>query len=84
VDLSTVTLLLGSVAAAPKPLPATFLSGLVTGFDAFVGFLSGLLVVVGVLIPWLVFLGIVAAVAWQIRRVRRARHAQSVAASGVE
>jgi hypothetical protein len=83
VDLSTVTLLLGSVAAAPKPLPATFLSGLSTGFDAFVGFLSGLLVVVGVLIPWLVFLAVLAAIAWQIRRVRRARQAQS-ASPGAE
>lgn len=83
VDLSTVTLMLGSVAAAPKPSPATFLAGLAIGFDAFVGFLSGLLVVAGVLIPWLAFLGGVAAVALAIVRALRARRAPP-AAPGAE
>ena len=40
----------------------TFWTGLVAGWDAFVGFWSGVLVVVGVLLPWLVTAGIITVV----------------------
>ena len=73
VSLSTISLSFISEADAPVDTPDTFLSGLAAGWAAFVAFISGLLVVVGALIPWIVFLGILAAlvlafVRWRIRR----------------
>jgi len=72
VSLSTVTLNLVSEFNAPAEEPDTFLSGLIAGWNAFVGFFAGLLVALGVLLPWLVFAGIVAAVVILIVRRRRA------------
>jgi hypothetical protein len=74
VDLSTITLNLGSPATAPKRLPDTFLSGLAAGWNALVGFFSGVVVVIGVLIPWLVLLAVVAGILLVVaRRARRRR-----------
>jgi Domain of unknown function (DUF4349) len=58
-SMSTITLTLISVADAPVQKPDNFLTGLLAGWNAFVAFLSGLLVVLGVLLPWLVFLAII-------------------------
>ena len=75
VGLSTVTLVLGSTDVAPVDAPDTFISGLVTGWEALAAFGSGLLVVLGVMLPWLVVLGLVALAAGLIvRGVRRRRH----------
>ncbi len=60
VSLSTITLVLGSPEVAPPDEPDTFLTGLVAGWEALVGFGSVLLVIAGVLLPWLVVLGIIA------------------------
>lgn len=70
VSLSTVTLNLISEADAPVDQPDTFLSGLAAGWDAFVGFFAGLLVVLGVLLPWIAFAGIIAValILWIRRR----------------
>ncbi len=71
VGLSTITLVLGSRDVAPVTEPDTFVSGLVTGWEALVAFGSGLLVLLGVLIPWLVLLGLLGLLGLLI--VRRAR-----------
>ena len=84
VSLSTVQLTLRSEAAAPltQQVPGDFLSGLGAGWGAFVAFWSGLLVVTGVVLPWVVFLGIAAVVVILIvRRRRRGRVAAESAAS---
>lgn len=74
VSLASITLTLGSLEVAPVDEPDSFLTGLATGWDALLGFLGGTLVVLGVLLPWVLVLGIVALVAWTIvRRVRRRR-----------
>ncbi|CAN5135568.1 DUF4349 domain-containing protein [soil metagenome] len=73
VDLATLTVDFGTVATAPVRPPATFLSGLVTGWESFVGFLSGLLVVLGVALPWVVFAALLAGIAVVIVRRRRSR-----------
>ena len=73
VTMSTITLNLVSIADAPIKKPVNFLTGLQTGWDSFVAFLSGLVVVVGVLLPWLVFLAIVAFVVIVLVRWRRSR-----------
>jgi hypothetical protein len=72
VSMSTISLYLRSDAEAPKTTPGDFWSGLATGWNAFVGFWAGLLVVLGVLLPWLVTLALIAAlVIWIVRRRRR-------------
>lgn len=74
IDLSTVTLELGTAATAPARVPGTFLTGLAAGWDSFVGFLSGLLVVIGVLLPWVGFLGALALAALLVlRRIANGR-----------
>ena len=74
VALSTVTLNLQSVATAPVQEPDTFLDGLVAGWNSFVAFFAGLVVVIGVLLPWLVFLGIIAAIVVFLIKRRKPRH----------
>lgn len=74
VALSTVTLYLISQKDTPVETPDTFWTGLVTGWNAFVGFASATLVVFGVLLPWLAAAGIITAIVlvW-VRLARRRR-----------
>lgn len=68
VSLSTVTLNLVAEYNAPVEEPNTFVSGLEAGWNGFVAFFAGLLVVLGVLLPWLIFAGIITvAVIWIVR-----------------
>lgn len=72
VALSTITLNLVSVADAPSKQPDTFVTGIVAGWNAFVAFFQGLLVVLGVLLPWIVLAGLITAlVVWLIKRKQR-------------
>jgi hypothetical protein len=81
VALATITLsLISEEDAPPPPAPATFLTGLEAGWNSFVTFISGAIVVIGVLIPWLVFFALVAAVVVVIVRVRRRRSSDVPAA----
>lgn len=80
VSLSTVTLNLVSVADAPVEEPVTFLDGLVAGWNAFVAFFAGLLVVLGVLVPWIVLAALITAIIIWIVRARAKRRAAVVAA----
>jgi hypothetical protein len=81
VAMSSISLYLRSDAQAPPKNPDTFWSGLGAGWDAFVAFWAGLLVVLGVLLPWLVTLGLLAAlIVWIVRaRRRRAERAAEAA-----
>jgi hypothetical protein len=67
-SLATVTLNLVSVTDAPAD---TFFTGVLTGWNAFVGFFAGLLVALGVLLPWLVLAAIAAAITIVLVRRRR-------------
>jgi len=62
VSLSTITLNLVSVADAPVEQPSNFFTGIIAGWNAFVAFFAGLLVAVGVLLPWIVLAGIITAI----------------------
>lgn len=74
VDLSTITLNLGSPATAPKRVPGDFLSGLEAGWNALIGFFAGVVVVIGVLLPWLVLAALLAGIVLLlVRRIRRRR-----------
>lgn len=86
VAMSTITLTLHPRGTTVAPVRAGFGDGVVTGWSAFVAFWGGALVVLGVLLPWIVLSGLVAAVVlgirWAVRRRRRRRiAAQSVDAS---
>lgn len=82
VAMSTVSLTLVSTADAPVKDPDTFWSGLGTGWSSLVTFFSGVLVVAGVLLPWIVLVGLVALVARVVvLRVLRKRQAAAVAAA---
>ncbi|WP_400995765.1 DUF4349 domain-containing protein [Agromyces sp. GXQ0307] len=62
VDYSTLTVELLSEGLAPEAGPNDFWSGIVAGWNALVGFVSGLLVVIGVMLPWLALLAVIAAI----------------------
>jgi hypothetical protein len=84
VSMSTVTLNLVSEYNAPVEEPDTFFSGLIAGWNAFVAFFAGLVVVIGVLLPWLVFAAIVTvAIILIVRANRRRRDAEPVAEAPV-
>jgi len=77
VSLSTLRLTLGSEQTAPVDEPDTFLSGLQTGWDALLAFLGGALVVAGVLLPWLIVIGVIVLIAVLVlRRAGRRREAE--------
>jgi hypothetical protein len=76
ISMSTITLTLTSdpiPVEEPPTEPANFWTGLGVGWDAFVGFWSGFLVILAVLLPWLVTAAIVTVVIvyvvrWNARR----------------
>ena len=72
--MPTLTLTLGSEEVAPVDEPDTFLSGLLAGWQALVTFGSGLLVVFGVLLPWLVTFGLIGLIVLVIVRAIVRRH----------
>lgn len=74
VSLSTLRLTLGSEQTAPVDEPDTFLSGLQTGWDALLAFLAGALVAVGVLLPWMLAIGLIVLIALLVLRRARRRH----------
>jgi hypothetical protein len=70
VSLSTLTVSFITTEQAPVVEPDTFLTGLEAGWGSFVGFINTMVVIFGVLLPWIVFFGIIALVIVLI--VRRA------------
>jgi hypothetical protein len=58
--------------------PGTFIDGLITGWRALAGFLAGVLVVAGILLPWVLAAALIAAAALVILRVRRSRAAAGI------
>jgi hypothetical protein len=82
VDLSSVTLNLNSVAKPRTHTPDNFLDGLATGWNSIVAFFAGVLVVVGVLLPWIVIAGVIAFGVLAVLRARRKRQRASVGPQG--
>lgn len=74
VAMSTIHLSLTTEPAVPvDDEPTTFLDGLEAGWNALTGFLSGALVALGVVLPWLAVGAIVALVVVALVRRRRSR-----------
>ncbi|MDN4475186.1 DUF4349 domain-containing protein [Demequina sp. SYSU T00192] len=61
--------------------PRSFWGGLESGWDGLVAFVSGALVVAGVLLPWVIALALLATVALAAVRVVRSRRTRAAAAS---
>jgi uncharacterized small protein (DUF1192 family) len=80
VAMSSISLYLRSDAEAPVTTPDSFWDGLSAGWTAFVAFWAGLLVVLGVMLPWLILLGLAALVIILIVRRRRRAEAAAVPA----
>jgi uncharacterized lipoprotein YmbA len=80
VAMSTISLYLRSDAEAPPADPDSFWDGLGAGWGAFVAFWAGLLVVLGVLLPWLITFGLIALIIILIVRGRRRRREAAAAA----
>lgn len=71
---STIAVDISRVGEGPSPDRGGFLGGLERGWDGLVGFTSGALLVVGVLVPWLPLIALaVALVWWGARRLRPRR-----------
>lgn len=77
VQLSTVNLYLESEASAPSPNPDNFWTGLVAGWNSFVGFWAGVLVALGVLVPWLAAAGLITLIVLFWVKLARRRRAAS-------
>jgi hypothetical protein len=73
VDFSTVSVSVGVPGEVTGTGPADFWSGLVLGFQSLVGFLGTVLVLIGVLVPWLLLLAAIGLIVWALRRRRRSR-----------
>lgn len=73
VALATLEVQLWMPDQAPEEPPTGFWGGLVTGWESLVGAVSGLLLALGVLLPWLVALGLVGLVVLAVVRTRRRR-----------
>ncbi|RXZ48369.1 DUF4349 domain-containing protein [Agromyces binzhouensis] len=89
VDYSTLTVELLSEGLAPQAGPNDFWSGVVAGWNALTAFVSGLLVAIGVMLPWLALLAVIAAIVVGIivlasRGGRRAQGTAGTSGSGAE
>lgn len=87
ISLSTVQIELRSeaTAATVSAAPGDFLGGLAVGWASLVSFVSGLLVVLGVLLPWLAVGAVIAiGVVLLVRRLTRRHAAAAPATAAVE
>ena len=71
--MATIRLGLFAQGDAPKKPPHGFWGGLVTGWNSLVTAVSGALVVLGVLLPWLAFFAVLGAIVWAVVRFARQR-----------
>lgn len=84
IDYSTLSVDFVSEGTVAQGDPDTFWDGLLAGWDSLLAFLSGFIVVLGVLLPWLLLLAVIAAIVLAIvvaaRRASRRRAAERDAA----
>jgi PBP1b-binding outer membrane lipoprotein LpoB len=84
VSMSTIDLSLTTepvVVIVEEDEPQTFLGALTSGWDALVGFLSGVLIVLAVLLPWLALIAVIGVPILLVVRARKAREAREAAAA---
>jgi len=87
VSMSTIDLSLTTepvVVIIEEEEPQTFWGALQSGWDALVGFLSGVLIVLGVLLPWLALIAIIGVPILLVVRARQARESAAAQASSAK
>jgi hypothetical protein len=78
VSYATLAITLESPAVVHRTAPPTFLSGFAAGVNALVHTAGAIAVLLGVLLPWVVTVGVLATVGWWgVRRVRRRTRASA-------
>ncbi len=84
IDYSTLSVDFVSEGTVAQGDPDTFWDGLLAGWNSLIAFLSGFIVVLGVLLPWLLLFALIAAIVFAIvaaaRRASRRRAAERDAA----
>jgi len=81
IALSTVQVDIGLPDSATDPIPDTFWGGIVAGWYGLLAFFGGTLVAIGMAIPWLPVVAVLAWLArWLVRRVAARRSATPVSA----
>lgn len=75
VAMSTLSVQLTARTASVAADPAGFGDGLTAGWNGLVTTLNGIVIGLGFLLPWIVVIGLAAAVVWGVRRVVRRRRA---------
>jgi hypothetical protein len=75
VDFATVEMYISTPGEVAGAAPGDFWGGIVVGFQSLIAFFGGLLVVVGVILPWLIPVGLLALLIWWL--VRRRDHAST-------
>lgn len=73
VALSTLEVWIGVPDEVPVVEPTGFSGGVANGWDSLVAFVTGLVAVLGFLLPWLGVAALVAALVWFLLRSRRSR-----------
>ncbi len=73
VSMSTMTLDFVTSPVVAEPEPGSFWDGVRKGWQALGDFFAGVLVVLGVLLPWLIPLAVIAAIIWIIVAATRSR-----------
>ncbi|OJX68007.1 MAG: hypothetical protein BGO95_06560, partial [Micrococcales bacterium 73-13] len=81
ISMSTMTIELVSQAVLAEPEPGSFWDGVQAGWHALLGFLAGSAVALGVLLPWLIPLAVIAAVVWIIVAAAGSRRRKRAAAA---
>lgn len=71
VDFATVEMYITTPRAVVGAAPGDFWGGVVVGFQALLAFVGSVLVVLGVLLPWLIPIGLVTVLVWLLLRRRR-------------
>lgn len=71
IDFSTLSLELYSEGTVAPSSPDTFFTGLITGWNALVATLGGVLVGLGVALPWLITVGLLAGIVTLVIRLAR-------------
>ena len=83
VSLSTIEVQFVTEPVVEEPAPQTFLDGIARGWEAFVAFAGGVLVVLGFLLPWLIPLAIVGVVVLVVVRIVAGRTRRAAASAPV-
>jgi len=73
ITMSTLTLDLVSRPVVAEPDPGSFWDGVVKGWQALGTFFAGLVIVLGVLVPWLIPIVVVGAIVWIIIAATRSK-----------